>query len=307
MLQSGIISRIKDASFFDKYWQKMPYLEKRAFSPEETEAILNLEELDERLMSGSVYSPDLQLLDKGRAHEVPVISQFSRSVDIDRLVQHYRAGRGFRLQHMENYLRSVATLTQAFTTEIGYPVRANGYFSPAASRGLAPHYDSSDVFVVQVRGSKTWHLYSEYSQQKPVPLYENRFDPMRHQPSVTPTAMELEVGDLLYIPRGYMHAAAAKAVLSIHITFAVLGLVWVDLLSTALRKAAAEHIGLRELVETANGAVRSSEEMVRRAEVLIGSIDLAPFLNSAVEEIGSAHRAHKAECAFTPLLASSPK
>jgi ribosomal protein L16 Arg81 hydroxylase len=44
--------------------------------------------------------------------------------------------------------------------------------------------------------------------------------------------VELEAGDALYLPRGYVHAALTTDVDSVHLTIGVLSTTWYDVLST---------------------------------------------------------------------------
>ena len=41
-------------------------------------------------------------------------------------------------------------------TDVGHPVQVNAYLTPAGNSGLATHYDTHDVFVLQVAGRKRW-------------------------------------------------------------------------------------------------------------------------------------------------------
>ena len=40
--------------------------------------------------------------------------------------------------------------------ELGHPVQINAYITPPENQGFAAHYDTHDVFVLQVAGSKRW-------------------------------------------------------------------------------------------------------------------------------------------------------
>ena len=42
------------------------------------------------------------------------------------------------------------------SAELGHPVQINCYLTPPQNQGFAPHYDTHDVFVLQVAGRKRW-------------------------------------------------------------------------------------------------------------------------------------------------------
>ena len=96
--------------------------------------------------------------------------------------------------------------------EISHPVQANAYLSPADSAGLAPHSDSHDVLVLQVEGAKRWDV-AELG------------------------TVQLEPGDVLYIPRGQRHNAATAQRHSLHITIGITAVTWQDVARRALASA----------------------------------------------------------------------
>ncbi|WP_236595498.1 cupin domain-containing protein, partial [Mycobacterium paraintracellulare] len=56
-------------------------------------------------------------------------------------------------------------LSHSLEVELNFPTRVNAYVTPPDATGFAPHYDPHDVLVLQIRGSKTWHV----STGAPVP------------------------------------------------------------------------------------------------------------------------------------------
>ena len=96
--------------------------------------------------------------------------------------------------------------------------------TPPSSRGFSAHYDVHDVFVIQLAGRKHWTIHA--------PVLT---DPLRDQPwnaraaAVAAAARDtepaidtiLEPGDVLYLPRGWLHAATALGEVSAHLTVGV--------------------------------------------------------------------------------------
>jgi bifunctional lysine-specific demethylase and histidyl-hydroxylase NO66 len=102
--------------------------------------------------------------------------------------------------------------------ELNFPTQINAYVTPPESQGFLPHYDDHDVLILQTQGSKTWHLYNGAD----VPPHEMpRLDAVDATGLPSPTDLQLAAGDVLYVPRGRVHAATAHGEPSIHLTVAI--------------------------------------------------------------------------------------
>ncbi len=89
------------------------------------------------------------------------------------------------------------------------------FWTPALAQGFAPHFDTLDVFVLQLFGEKNWSI-------GPSPVYL----PTRRQGylvdlGIAPIPKEnfsLRRGDSFYIPRGVVHWAQTSETSSIHLS-----------------------------------------------------------------------------------------
>ncbi|HEX8096310.1 MAG TPA: cupin domain-containing protein [Jatrophihabitans sp.] len=128
------------------------------------------------------------------------------------------------------------------SAELGHPVQINCYLTPPQNQGFAPHYDTHDVFVLQVAGRKRWVVH------RPVltdPLPGQDWE--QHRAAVAARSAEpplldltLQPGDALYLPRGFVHSAMAQGDTSIHLTVGVHPVTRHDLLKHLLAEAAGE-------------------------------------------------------------------
>ncbi|MFJ3501795.1 cupin domain-containing protein [Streptomyces sp. NPDC090135] len=127
------------------------------------------------------------------------------------------------LQALQRTWEPVADLVSRLGTELGHPVQANAYVTPPQNRGFDDHYDVHDVFVLQIAGTKRWIVHE--------PVHP---DPLRDQPWTDHRAAVADAargeahldtvlgpGDVLYLPRGWLHAAEAQGEVSIHLTLGV--------------------------------------------------------------------------------------
>ncbi|MEV5654081.1 cupin domain-containing protein [Streptomyces sp. NPDC052291] len=146
------------------------------------------------------------------------------------------------LQALQRTWAPVGDFTAALAAELGHPVQANAYVTPPQNRGFDAHYDVHDVFVLQIEGTKRWIVHP--------PVHR---DPLRDQPwtdhreAVAEAAggephhdTVLEPGDVLYLPRGWLHAAEAQGEVSVHLTLGVHAWTRYALAEQLMRSALAE-------------------------------------------------------------------
>ncbi|NET38859.1 MAG: cupin, partial [Cyanothece sp. SIO1E1] len=89
------------------------------------------------------------------------------------------------------------------------------------------HYDTHEVFILQVDGQKEWHIFPETFKYPLVDQKSATLSP----PTETPyLSCVLNPGDVLYIPRGHWHYAVALEQPSLHLTLGILCRTGIDLL-----------------------------------------------------------------------------
>ncbi|WP_457965984.1 cupin domain-containing protein [Arthrobacter sp. D1-29] len=147
----------------------------------------------------------------------------SDQLDDTALWRKFADGATLVLQALHRTWEPVSDFSSRLSTELGHPVQANAYITPPQNRGFDDHYDVHDVFVLQIEGTKRWIIHE--------PVHP---DPLRDQPwtdrrSTVAEAAKgeayidtvLEPGDVLYLPRGWLHAAQAQGEVSIHLTLGI--------------------------------------------------------------------------------------
>ncbi|MFF4417411.1 JmjC domain-containing protein [Streptosporangium sp. NPDC001559] len=132
---------------------------------------------------------------------------------------------------------------QSLAAELTVGVHGNVYLTPAGAQGLQPHHDTHDVFVLQLYGTKHWRL---YEPQTRLPLQSQLYRHTGEDPEVVTRELDLSPGDLMYLPRGTVHAATANEAASLHLTIGVVPVVWASLLRKAVDQAVAEDSRFRE-------------------------------------------------------------
>jgi bifunctional lysine-specific demethylase and histidyl-hydroxylase NO66 len=143
---------------------------------------------------------------------------------------------------IHRYLQPAYELTQLLSAELGHSVRIAAYVTPPDSRGLLWHFDAHDVFIIQLEGTKIWHV-APPAVKWPIPdrawhhLRSSERDSIIGRIEGT-VDLTLTAGDVLYLPRGYLHAPQTEEQLSIHMTISVHPVTRIDVAKALIEKAA---------------------------------------------------------------------
>jgi bifunctional lysine-specific demethylase and histidyl-hydroxylase NO66 len=165
-----------------------------------------------------LFRPDLSLARLVREQDTkePYVYRLATGgFDAAGIGKDFADGYSIVLESIHRYVRAIASLLHAIEVELNFATQVNAYFTPPQSQGFVPHYDDHDVLILQARGSKIWHL---YDGAEVAPHDMARQEPIATETLPTPTDVHLEAGDVLYLPRGRVHAAEATSELSVHLT-----------------------------------------------------------------------------------------
>ncbi len=237
-------------SFAASHWGCRPLLSPSAGPYED---VLSLDDVDELLSRRGLRTPFLRMAKDGTV--LPpgrytrgggAGAEIADQIDADRVLGLFADGATLVLQGVHRTWPPVADLVARLAAELGHPVQANAYVTPAQSRGFSAHYDVHDVFVLQLAGRKRWMVHEPVH---PAPLRSQPWE--QHRAAVEARAAEephidvcLAPGDALYLPRGWLHAAQALGGVSAHLTLGIHTITRYALLE-ALTAAAADDEELR--------------------------------------------------------------
>jgi hypothetical protein len=184
--------------------------------------------------------------------------------DTNRLFHSYDQGDTVALNFAQCYWEPAARLCSVLENFFHFPAGVNVYLTPRNAQGFPPHFDFHDVFVLQVEGAKSWRI---YPAREELPCGLEASPPIPRELLGAPLrACRLTAGDLLYLPRGYVHEARATDTASVHVTVGVRSFTWTDLLSEMLVAASQEHLELRKALPV--GFMNSQEAVGLMADRL---------------------------------------
>jgi hypothetical protein len=173
--------------------------------------------------------------------------------DITSLSSEYARGKTIYVHKLEQRWQPVAALCRKVEASLCHPVNASMFLTPRNSQAVGIHFDAVDGFVLQIEGSKHWRLYKPTIQ---LPLKEG-YEVISHgqyeavsraQLGEPIQEVHLKAGDLMYIPRGFLHEAFASDASSLHITLSVSVFRWVDLVRAALACIGDRDVRFRQAV-----------------------------------------------------------
>ena len=232
-----LLAPVPPSVFLQEYWEQRPLVLQRSRAGYYGD-LLTAADVDRLVTTSDMTFPEFRLVRSGEPLPLPDYTRTTTSsggprrvADPDRIVEEYGNGATVILQGLHRSWTPLALLCRSLEAALSHPTQTNVYVTPPGSQGFAPHYDTHDVFILQIDGSKHWRLYDS-----PVPL-PDRSQPYKEQGSPAGQLMhelDLGPGDLVYLPRGFIHEALTSEQRSIHVTLGVTGFTWLDLLSDAV-------------------------------------------------------------------------
>ncbi len=208
--------------------------------PERFAGVLSFAHMDALLCSSGLRGPMVQVRRAGSPvppseWSLPVLAwgpgQVGRFARPERLLELLRGGCSLVLDDVGRICPSVAQVVAGLHGALGGEAFARAVLAPAEGAWSAPRYDTHEHFILQCGGAARWRVYPAARCQ---PL---RDEPCR-EPLLSPgeplLETRLEAGDLLYIPRGFAHAAAGEpGARSLHVEGCVVPTTWWDVVQAA--------------------------------------------------------------------------
>ena len=158
------------------------------------------------------------------------------------VARQYDDGATVIFRQLHKRVPTLARLCVALGRRFSSRVQTNVYLTPPDAQGFAPHWDTHDVFVLQVSGAKRWSIHDTKVR---LPLRGQRFEPGT-PPGEVRDEVELGPGSALYIPRGLMHSARSMGQPSLHITLGITAFTWAEFLVECVSAAALGEESLRQ-------------------------------------------------------------
>ncbi len=226
---------------------------------------MTFDDIDRVLTTLDRRYPDVLVKRAGRDIVAADYTTDGSTLDVAKIYRLFEEGATLTLAFLDTVLPNLERLCREVEIELSMPLQANVYLTPPGEQGANIHYDTHDVFVLQVSGSKLWTI---YDAPLPLPLSGQTYDPDVHRPGAPTRQFELGAGDVVYIPRGWLHQARATNAASLHITAGVLRYTWTDLLLELISRSALEEPAFRKALPV--GFAREGFDRTAAQEALRG-------------------------------------
>lgn len=239
MQLSSLLSPFGERAFFSEFWEQKEFFS-RPPDINWSDSFISIGDLNDYLARNDLRYPCLRLAMNGK--ELP-LAEYSKTLKFgdytasgliqpDRLMECYQRGATIVVQLAHESFPKLSRLAVDLESALDFNVQMTVYLTPPNSRALTAHYDTHNVIVVQIAGSKTWKV---YDFEKRAPLLTNTFDQASFTLPKNGRPYELKAGSVLYVPRGMVHEASANSEPSLHITVGLFPPLWTDLFHDHLR------------------------------------------------------------------------
>lgn len=216
--------------FANEYWGRKPLLSRSGELGAGFGDLFGLAAVDELVASRGIRTPFVRMADEGTLLDPSrytspggLGAEIGDQLDSAKVLLEFAGGATLVLQGLHRTWQPLAAFARELVAELAHPVQVNAYVTPASSRGFDPHYDVHDVFVIQVHGEKHWMIHPPVHESplRSQPWTDHR-DAVARRADGAPAIDEiLHPGDVLYLPRGWIHSATALGGTSIHVTIGV--------------------------------------------------------------------------------------
>ncbi len=255
-----------------------------AIAPAQLEQLCSLPKLETLLRMEAIPVLSVDLFDHGNLRRLVDVQNKSGKSSFAVITESLRRGETLRVRDIDKFDPGLRRLVREIRTRFAAQSQINVYLTPARQSGFAPHFDTTDVFVVQCLGAKEWRIHPGYSNKRELPLMDTSWDPERFQPSSTAKSLTLQAGDVLYIPRGEMHSAFCTERESLHLTISIAPLTFADLIAKALRATAESDERYRRRVPWSLEGNEAGAAVLDEARELLselaGRIDIRALLSA---------------------------
>lgn len=200
-------------------------------TPDRFADLFGWEALDASLAASGRRLPDFRVIRDGAQiadqRYTRATLMYADAPDVRKTTGELAEGASLVMQGLQEYSEPLARFTRELAHDTSRPVHVNAYVTPPKSQGFAAHFDPRDSFVVQVEGTKVWTLREPVL---PLPLAHESWDRLRERGEWTTDRLDaiepwkvltLEPGDVLWLPRGWVHSARSEGVSSLHLTLSL--------------------------------------------------------------------------------------
>ncbi|TMP89013.1 hypothetical protein CWC05_01265 [Pseudoalteromonas ruthenica] len=243
-----LIAPLTKEEFYSKYFEQRPFLIKRNL-PEYYSLYLKIQQVEEILTTRKLQKSDLRIVKQGLLKPVGEYLNSNDTVDTNKALDAFQNGSTLIFEHLDLQHKPIGQMLYCLEAETMLGLRSNVYLTPKNSSGFSTHWDSHDVFILQIEGEKLWNIYD-------APIELPNTDQTKHQrktlQQVSPNKIQeitLQPGDIFYMPRGFVHEPATNTTASLHVTIGIRQHTVEHMLTKSLEDICCNNAELRKVLQ----------------------------------------------------------
>jgi ribosomal protein L16 Arg81 hydroxylase len=270
---SRLLQPVTEADFRALHWEKYPLIMHRG-DPNFYDDLFDVRDFDLAVASAPAYVKVAKAsTKKNRKHDG------GTTAGLENVLADMRDGATLALDGLNKRHEKLGLLCRLLSRELGHPFQTNLYLTPPNGQGFTPHWDNHDVFILQVFGKKKWWV---EKQRRTLPSRKEHMGDEGRELAPDSRSFTLAQGDMIYIPRGFVHAAECESEPSLHITLGILAYTWGDLLHAAINAATLEDKHLEHALPL--GFIHGdTHRLVERVGTVLRGTAEANYLNAVVD------------------------
>lgn len=227
-----LIAPLTAEAFTRDYWEKASLVSKGA--ADRFSGLFSTRDLGRVLHYYKPKPPEGMMLVKGSSHYPKRWTHADGAPHVKHVREAMTEGYSVIINGINRMWEPIDRFCHELQADLHHPVDVNLYVTPPGTQAFDYHWDVMDVFVVQVEGRKRWQVY-EAAIDRPFSDEHKAVSPDKLPPMVF--ERDLEAGEVLYIPRGHVHAARTEETTSVHLSIGVHPKTWIDLMAAAVNAA----------------------------------------------------------------------
>lgn len=210
------------------------------------------------------------------------------SIHANNTYQMFNKSASITLFDVSSKINSVKKIQKNLERELFCKTSSSIFITPPSSQTVKKHYDLGGTFILQLKGSKNWLLYDKAIE---CPRTNDYFSPHYFPEAVNNAPLKesilLNEGDLLYIPRGFVHEAKTSDSYSIHLSLIFAPYTWDNLLPNILEDFLNDEPLARKILPIEyNKGLKSNEEMKKVYSLLLNKLlDNTKYLEVGTERL----------------------
>lgn len=270
----SLVAPVSEEEFYARYWERKPLIVHRQ-NPNYYGDFFTLQDFDDYTRLGQGYVKTAEATAKKQARH-----EGTGPKAMEQVLSDMRAGHTLILDNVQAYHPRLGRFCRVLGQETGDHYQTNLYLTPANGKGFTPHWDNHDVFILQVMGSKQWKV---EKARRTLPLKNSGIEEEGRELRGELYEFTLQQGDVIYIPRGFVHAAECGSENSLHVTLGIHPHTWDDFLFAALKSASLKDENLRMSLP-AGYMKGDGAGIVRRAQEIFRNLANPSFLTGVLNQ-----------------------